>query len=102
MLKMAPFLTHIFMESWPCFFEIRVPTNGNICQSHFSNVNEMDGAAIHCGQKDFISWHICQIRLQWNINKYTQDVSQKLSLSADIYCILLACLVHCDVVKLSQ
>ena len=45
MLKMAPFLTHIFMESWPCFFEIRVPTNGNICQSHFSNVNEMDGAA---------------------------------------------------------
>ena len=44
MLKMAPFLTHIFMESWPCFFEIRVPTNGNICQSHFSNVNEMDGA----------------------------------------------------------
>ena len=51
---MAPFLTHIFMESWPCFFEIRVPTNGNICQSHFSNVNEMDGAAIHCGQKDFI------------------------------------------------
>ena len=53
MLKMAPFLTHIFMESWPCFFEIRVPTNGNICQSHFSNVNEMDGAAIHCGQKHF-------------------------------------------------
>ena len=42
---MAPSLTHIFMESWPCFFEIRVPTNGNICQSHFSNVNEMDGAA---------------------------------------------------------
>ena len=54
MLKMAPFLTHIFMESWPCFFEIRVPTNGNICQSHFSNVNEMDGAAIHCEQKHFI------------------------------------------------
>ena len=54
MLKMAPFLTHIFMESWPCFFEIRVPTNGNICQSHFSNVNEMDGAAIHSGQKHFI------------------------------------------------
>ena len=26
------------------FFQIRVPTNGNICQSHFSNVNEMDGA----------------------------------------------------------
>ena len=54
MLKMAPFLTHIFMESWPCFFEIRVPTNGNICQSHFSNVNEMDGAAIHSEQKHFI------------------------------------------------
>ena len=111
MLKMAPFLTHIFMESWPCFFEIRVPTNGNICQSHFSNVNEMDGAAIHCGQKDFIwknkmyskkhpesknrpskcsfraspaKWKtfVCiQICLQWNIDDCTQDISENLSLS---------------------
>ena len=36
--------TLIFMESWPYFLRFAFPTNGNICQSHFSNVNEMDGA----------------------------------------------------------